>query len=235
MIREALQYLIGLGNTKIEYVGEQVYSTQQLHKVNALIPAEINVRSLTGLIEYLQSEFDGDDELLIHVVNPTEVLAFSGFNRDFNRKKFIKASAVLPSFSFDRFLSTEEIIIKLQSGFVKNDDRDILLQVVGNIKEEAVQAYGDDGVSQTVTAKSGVATVSKVLVPNPVALAPYRTFIEIEQPESNFIFRMQNGPKCALFEADGGAWENEAMKRIKEYLQLALEEEISSGRLTIIA
>ena len=32
-----------------------------------------------------------------------------------------------------------------------------------------------------------------------------------------------NGIQCALFEADGGAWKNEAMKNIKAYLEKELE------------
>ena len=30
--------------------------------------------------------------------------------------------------------------------------------------------------------------------------------------------------ECALFEADGGAWRNDAMDSIKEYLETALED-----------
>ncbi len=57
-----------------------------------------------------------------------------------------------------------------------------------------------------------------------VSLRPFRTFREIEQPESEFLFRMQssgNGvpPMCALFEADGGAWRMEAIARIKTFLK----------------
>ena len=47
---------------------------------------------------------------------------------------------------------------------------------------------------------------------------------EVEQPETQYIFRMQDkgGIQCALFEADGGAWGILAMDRIKRYLQEAL-------------
>lgn len=235
MIKEFLEYVIGLANTRVIDDGDRKFSTQKLYPIDQPTADPIGVRSLTGLVDYLKGIFDGDVSLLVHIVNPRKVVAFGRFNRDTKRDFYIQASAQLPSFPFERFLSTEEAIIKLQSGFVKNEDRDILLQVIGNVKEEAVQTYGDDGVSQTVTAKAGVATVAQVLVPNPVKLAPYRTFIEIEQPESNFIFRMQNGPKCALFEADGGAWENEAMRRVKEYLAATLQSEIESGRLQVIA
>jgi hypothetical protein len=67
--------------------------------------------------------------------------------------------------------------------------------------------------------KFNLETLANVKVPNPVVLAPFRTFPEIKQPESKFIFRMQSGPRAALYEADGGAWRNEAMSGIKEYLQ----------------
>ncbi|OSB00487.1 hypothetical protein B2H85_13365, partial [Clostridium botulinum] len=56
-----------------------------------------------------------------------------------------------------------------------------------------------------------------------VTLAPYRTFPEIEQPLSRFIFRMQQGPSAAIYEADGGAWRNQAMQRIKAYLEEELK------------
>lgn len=45
-------------------------------------------------------------------------------------------------------------------------------------------------------------------------------------PLSSFVFRMRStcGVECALFEADGGAWQLEAVRRIKNYLKEELEE-----------
>jgi hypothetical protein len=235
MIKEALQYIVGLGNTRIEKDGERLFSTQPLHAIDAAIPDAINVRSLSGLVEYLKSHFDGTLNLMVHVVSPTEVNAFTTFNRDYDRGTLIVAKAMLPSISFGSFSDVESFNILLQSCFVRNEDRDIMLQVVGNIKEEAVNNIGDDGVSQSVVAKTGVATVAPVKVPNPVYLKPYRTFVGVEQPESAFVFRMQSGPKCALFEADGGSWKLEAMQRVKGYLIDSLEDEIKAGNVVIIA
>jgi hypothetical protein len=238
MIKEALQYLIGLGSVETFDIGDQIYSSQKLHLVPEDTPAALQVRSLSGLVEYLKSEFDKDQlssNKMVHVVSPTEVVAFSTFNRDYQRNEYIKATALLPAFQFDRFYDSEDFNIKLQSAFVKNEDRDIMLKVVGNIREENVKSVGDDGISQAVEAKIGVATVSTVKVPNPVVLKPYRTFVEVDQPESEFIFRMQNGPRCALFEADGGAWKLTAMKRIKYYLEVELHQEIEEGKIVIIA
>lgn len=98
-----------------------------------------------------------------------------------------------------------------------------MLKVTGNIKEEVVKNVGDDGVSQSVVMKSGIASVTEAIVPNIVQLAPYRTFTEIDQPTSDFVFRMRTGVEVALYEADGGAWRNKAMQDIKTYLQSELE------------
>lgn len=236
MIKSALEYLMSLGNTRVDEIDGEMYSTQKMFKIEEATAKTLHVRSLSGLVDYLKSEFDSkNDKLMVHVVSQTEVIAFTRFNRDFNRNEFIKASAMLPSFNFDSWYDAESFNIKLQSAFVKNDDRDIMLKVVGNIKEEAVNTVGDDGVSQAVVAKTGVATVANVIVPNPVILKPFRTFVEVDQPESEFIFRMQSGPRCALFEADGGAWKLAAMQNIKNYLKDELKMEIEEGKIIIIA
>jgi hypothetical protein len=235
MIKEALQYLIELGRAELFYENGQTFSTQKLHLIEQPTAEAIRVHSLSGLVDYLKSDFDNYDRLMLHVSSPTTVVCFSQLNNDCNRSEYIKAEAMIPSFDFDRWYDTENFNIKLQSCFVKNEDRDIMLKVVGNIKEETVSTVGDDGVSQAVVAKTGVATVANVKVPNPVVLKPYRTFVEVDQPESEFIFRMQSGPRCALFEADGGKWKLDAMNNIKNYLQEELKGLISTRQIIIIA
>lgn len=98
-----------------------------------------------------------------------------------------------------------------------------MLQVIGNLKESHVNSASDDGVSQSVQINTGVASVATARVPNPVTLQPYRTFLEVKQPESKFVFRMREGMEAALFEADGGMWKIEAKQAIKEYLETKLE------------
>lgn len=235
MLKEALQYLIGLGNVETKEIGDEQFSTQPLHKIQKAVPNALVVRNLSGLVDYLKSNFDKQPPVLVHVASPTRVDVFSSYNRDYNRNHLIQAEALLPKIPFGQFLDTESFNILLQSCFVPNEHRALVLKVVGNLKEETVSTVGDDGVSQQVTAKTGVATVENVVVPNPVALKPFRTFVEIEQPESEFVFRMKTGPSAALFEADGGAWKLTAIARIKDYLQSSLEVEIRNGKVTIIA
>lgn len=235
MIKEAMQYLLGLGTVEKHTIGEQVFSDKPLHLVKEQTAAPLEVRNLGGLVDYLRANFDNQPPVLIQVKSPTEVNVYSTFNRDMARNHLIKAEALLPSIPFKQFLDIEEFNILLQSCFVENIDRANVLRIIGNIKEDAVRTIGDNGISQEVTVKSGVATVEAIPVPNPVKLKPFRTFVEIVQPESSFVFRMQKGPTAALFEADGGEWKLQAIRSIREYLDEQLAEEIAHSKVTIIS
>ena len=123
-------------------------------------------------------------------------------------------------------MDQEYFIINLQAKFLPNDDRELLLKFAGTVKNESIAEYGDNGIMQKATIKTGISTVGEAIVPNPVKLCPFRTFAEVGQPESSFVFRMRQGDgvECAIFDADGGAWKNEAMDNIKKYLQEALKD-----------
>lgn len=226
--REALEYLVSLGedNDPIINIPEGTFSKIGLKRVTEPVARVLDVSTLTGIVDYIKSNIDIlPANLLIHVESPTRVRLYSPLNKDRERENYIYAEAILPSnINYSTFLDTERFNIMLQSSFIDKGDKTVLLQYTGLIKNEAVKTTGDDGVSQQVTVKTGVASVGQAIVPNPVTLAPYRTFPEIEQPESKFIFRMKDGPSAAIYEADGGAWKNVAILRIKAYLEEQLKE-----------
>ena len=232
LTKEALDYLTERGikpeerqlkingeNYIINKDGEPVLIEPVVH--SAKEPIRLN--TLSGLVDYIKSNIDVFDDVAVHVVNEKLVEFKSSLGPDGKRELFAVATAIVPEFDFDSYMDIESFNIALQSQFVKTDDRDILLKVVGNLKEDNVRSTGDDGISQAVTIKSGIATAENIKVPNPVILAPYRTFVEVEQPESKFIFRMQSGPRGAIFEGDGGLWRVEAIKTIAKYLEVRLE------------
>lgn len=82
------------------------------------------------------------------------------------------------------------------------------------------ETYSDDGCSQVATMTTGIATKADVIVPNPVELIPYRTFQEVGQPASKFVFRISDKevPAFKIVEAEGGIWKNEAISNIKAFL-----------------
>ena len=73
-----------------------------------------------------------------------------------------------------------------------NQDLQTILKVSGNVEAKTTANYGDDGISQKTTIKQGIASKTDVIVPNPVTLVPYRTFLEVEQPPSEFVFRIRD-------------------------------------------
>ena len=226
--REALEYLVNLGEKKepIIELDQGTFSRVSLNRVTEPVASKLTVSTLTGLVDYIKTNVDHlEGKLLIQVKSPEEVALYSPLNADREREKYVSAEAILPNnVVYDRFLDTERFNIMLQSAFVDDEDKSKLLKYTALITDDTVKNFGDDGISQKVTVKTGVASVSDAVVPNPVTLAPYRTFPEVEQPESKFIFRMKEGPTAALFEADGGAWRNTAILGIKEYLKEALKD-----------
>jgi hypothetical protein len=247
MTKEAIQYLMEQGIQPIDRLvsfdnderwlvinsdGQAKEILPQVFTANNVL--EIN--TLSGFVNYVMANLDRTDKsLIVHVKNEHNIYLKGLLEIDGSRETLAAARAIVPSFDFDYFMDMEQFNIALQSKFVKNKDRDILLQVVGNVSEDKVKSTGDDGVSQAITINQGVATKADVKVPNPVTLAPYRTFLEVDQPESQFIFRMKDGPRGAIFEADGGAWRNQAIVNIREYLKEQLSKEIEAGRITILA
>ncbi|CAI3617424.1 hypothetical protein [Clostridium neonatale] len=225
--RDALEYLVNLGEKKeaIIELDQGTFSRVSLNRVTEPVASKLTVSTLTGLVDYIKTNVDKlEGKLLIQVKSPEEVTLYSPLNADREREKYVSAEAILPNnVVYDRFLDTERFNIMLQSAFVDDEDKSKLLKYTALITDDTVKNFGDDGISQKVTVKTGVASVSDAVVPNPVTLAPFRTFPEVEQPESKFIFRMKEGPSAALFEADGGAWRNKAILNIKAYLEKELE------------
>ena len=111
-------------------------------------------------------------------------------------------------------------MIALQSNFQPNDDLAAVMMLAGNIEKKNKQTFSDDGVSQVATMSVGVASKADAMVPNPVDLTPFRTFMEVKQPSSKFVFRIsgEETPQFKLVEAEGGIWKYEAIANINDYL-----------------
>ena len=129
-------------------------------------------------------------------------------------------------------------MISLQSNFQTNEDLELVMKVAGNIEKKNDQSYSDNGTTQVATMQVGVASKADVIVPNPVTLVPFRTFQEVPQPSSKFVFRMgdKEVPAFKIVEAEGGIWKNEAIQNIKNYLESALGDmaEFITSNITII-
>lgn len=236
MLKELIQYLISLSRPEIVVEGGKTYSTHNLTQLDKEQPVDaITIRSLSGLVGYIKSNFDTDREFMIHIESPEMVSVFDSLNDVNDRRTYVRAIAMLPDITFERHMNRENFNIMLQACFVENENKAKVLKAISSIVEENSVTQNDDGISQRVTARTGVATHGLIDIPNPVELKPFRTFVEVTQPESEFVLRLREGGEVGLFEADGGAWELNAMQNIKEYFKDELQELIEEGKVIIVA
>jgi hypothetical protein len=227
MIKEALQWIQEKTAARQITIDGREYTDKAIFSVYAPMPAPLQVHTLTGLVDYILAQKDFDlegEEPFFHVLSHKEIELRSGLVDPFcQRKCFLSATPPeTRGYSFGSWIDPETFIIALQAMFVPDDTTAQLLALVSSIKEEAVKTSADDGVSQAVTARAGIALVETVKVPNPVTLRPYRTFMEVEQPAISCVFRLRQGPMLSLHEADGGLWRLEAIQSIKAYLVQAM-------------
>ena len=230
MLKKAMEFVVELARPNVQEIGGEVYSDKSLYRIDHNPKAAtIELTTLSSFLDYIKSGVDKTSEnMIVHVVSPTKVCMYSALDSDRKREYTVDVKAQIPSFEFGRFIDHESFCIGLQSKFLDDPhtDRALLLKFAGTVESGTVAQYGDDGITQKATVKTGLASKSDAIVPNPVTLRPFRTFIEVQQPASRFVFRMsdKNSVQCALFEADGGAWKMDAMQSIKEYLEAQLQD-----------
>lgn len=199
-------------------------------------PRALGLSSLDGLVDYIKSNVDGYDmeDLIIHIIDYKTVELLTKIQGETNRRHTVLSVQLdnLQQFPFGRFLDQQEFIIKCGSMFQDADsDLASIIKYTAKIDVSAIVKTEDDGISQTAQIKKSVSGVvgERESIPSKVLLKPFRTFQELDQPESEFLFRMNtdgNSATCALIEADGGAWVRGARKKISAYLEVELSENI---------
>ena len=245
MTREAMSFIKDLVEKAAPVHDARVicgktYTNEQLYRMDEPPRAEpLQVETLTGLLEYVTGcrHEHKSKQMIIHVSGPTEIDFFSTLDNERKREYLCHASANVHSFHFDQWMGQEDFILRLQSNFAPTEDRDLLLKLAGNVMAQNNVAYADDGITQTATMKTGVSSAANVQVPNPVTLAPYRTFQEVDQPETQYIFRMKianDSPYFLLSDASNGVWKNEAIANIKNYITMEMAKSENLQNIALI-
>lgn len=233
-IKEAIAYITGLA-VKAEKpetieINGRTYCTKDLRRYDAADKAEpIKATTLTSLVDYIkESREELRDRMIIQVVSATKVLLYSGLLAERDRETLFEVNALLPQFEYGRDYDQESFLVAMQSCFQKTDDREAVTIMASNIVN-----------TQQAIIKTGVTTKDAAFVPNPVSLIPYRTFLEVPQPASDFVFRISEGrggaPAFKLVAADGGLWKSQAVDNVKNYLTEALADVPDREKITIIA
>lgn len=240
MIKEALQYLVGLRENKTYEINGDTYSDNRLE----LVPKKIWRRScmefgsLDAIVKMIHAELrDYKDTvglpLYIQVDSYNSIEVVTRCDDQENRMNPYRARCRDAEFK-EGWRDQQSAIIELRSRFLPTPDSEYLLNLISRINNEQGVQSTDNGVSQTVTAKSGVSLMTTETVKPRLTLCPFRTFREVVQPESEFILRLDDKGRIGLFEADGGIWKMEAKSNIAEYLETNLQTDIEAGRVIVM-
>lgn len=239
MLREAIEKILTLAKPEsIDIEGRTFYDPNYRELSAEQNVESFTVNTLTGLVDYVKSEFDTDRKMMIHIESPTRIQLFDALNATNDRRTYLIGAALLPDIIYGKWIDRESFQICLQANFCPNAEKEELLKVISNMTVGEGATVKDNGVTQEVTVKQGV-ELALVDLKERYGLMPYRTFVEVDQPLSEFIFRVKDdGQKniyCSLHEADGGAWELNAMHSIKTYLENELKEAIEAKRIYIVS
>lgn len=243
MIVEALKWLSRVTDPVVITVGDHQYYADQNKELNIIEPPtfdSVSVRTLLGLTQLIDANLEnlgrganstsgpGDPtagDVMVLIVDHLNVSLVSRASDKWGRRLQYATARCdnVSQFAFGNFQSPEQFVIGLQSNFVPGSgDIDYLLKLASNLKAENVALAEDDGISQRATVRTGVVVAATETIRSRVKLAPYRTFREVTQPPSEFLFRLRakegEPPLCALFEADGGQWKTDAMSNIGAWL-----------------
>lgn len=247
MLRDLGEYIEELVNGQVEpeiiyHEGVDYIKTargyEQLIKPQT---RKIEANSLDGLVKLIKNnkkdiegvELGIHQPLIVRVdFNCIEVM--SALNTDKTRSYLFEANPMIPHLSIGRNISVEEMIILLSTSFVMTENTEKFISSLSSLRVVEEVEFNDDGVGQTVTAKKGASMNAKFQVQPIVKLKPIRTYAEIDQVESKFLFRVNKDGSVCLREADGGQWRYETQKRIVAYLEEELKELIDENEVVVI-
>lgn len=217
------------------------YSNVDLHEVKPEVdlPARYSVDTLEALVKLIRTEgIDQSPRLYVRVDSARRVMVDTTYTHkeyaEFSRLPLYEAVSDVPSITVNQSISQEKAIVELQSLYAVTEDRDYLLSLLSRIDVNQGVSSVDNGISQEVSVRTGAVLKEQQTVQPIVHLQPYRTFLEVEQPASDFLLRLDKEGRPALYEADGGAWKLEAKRSIAAYLGEQLADLVERGSVVVM-
>ena len=202
-------------------------------------PDTLPLQSLDALVRLVQTEagvLAGEGEpLYITVPDHLTVRCFGrpDYGMRCHRQVWYETRAVdVPGWGEKVSLGFEEAQIALRTRFQETADTPYVQKLLSEISCGAKIVYNDNGIATTITTQKGVALQSNECIRPIVTLRPYRTFQEVEQPESIFLIRVSDRG-ISFTEADGGMWKLRARETVKAWLEGRLQAETEAGKVII--
>lgn len=236
MLAKMIDKIVSLKATQIFEIGGQTYSDRELYRIRPHVdrPDCINVSGLDGVCKLIRTELSKlDTIILVQVKSHNEVEVMTTYRPDFSRDLLYRARADAPGLR-NGWREREAALIELRSLFIPNEGTGYLLDLLSKTSSESKVSTKDNGVTQTMEAVSGVSLKEVVNIRPRVMLRPFRSFLEVEQPESEFLLRVDSEKGIGFFEADGGIWKLEAKRNVAAYFADRLTDLIDAGKVVVL-
>ena len=230
MLRDAMEALIQLkeqASDKIEEINGFEYYLKpgcQPYRIVEPMPDTLQTHNLQGLIDFLECP-DKPAELekcFFHIKDYDCVSLVEQLDK-FNRSStMIHARFDCDRFPYDYYMDLEDFIIKVQCYFDESPEKIALIKLASDVTGEEIKKHEDNGIAQVVHVVDGLGRLEEKETSPITFLQPVRTFLEIKQPESPFLFRLKkvNGKVlAALFESDRELWKYRAVASIKAWIK----------------
>ena len=236
MLAKMIDKIVSLKQTQTFEIGGQTYTDGHLTRIPPHVdrPECITVSGLDGVCKLIRTEMEKVGvTILVQARSYKTVEVMTTYLPDFSRNALYRAEADVPGLRTG-FRDRETALIELRSLFIPNEGTQYLLDLLSRITDEKSVSSKDNGVTQVVEARQGVALNAVVEVKPRILLRPFRTFLEVEQPESEFLLRVDANKGIGFFEADGGVWRLEAKRNIADYFARNLADLIDAGRVVVM-
>lgn len=236
MLKEAIEKIVSLAQVQHFEIEGKHYTTEGLYQVvpEKYRPRNIELTGLDSVCKLIRTERERlNTTIIIRVVSAKRVEVFTTYADDFSRDYLYTAVTDVPGIRTG-YRDREVALIELRSLFVPNDGTNYLLDLLSRVSDGTSVATTDNGVTQTVEAKHGIALKERVQLKPRVELQPFRTFLEVEQPTSEFLLRINQNGDIGLFEADGGVWTLEAKSNIANYFRAQLSDLVDAGAVVVM-
>ena len=208
---------------------------KQIHS-DIFHPDTLELNSLDALVKMVKTEaVKMESPLYITIPTHQKVICYGQprKNERYLRQLYYEANATdVPGWEEKVSMDFEEAQVAMRTRFQNTEDVLYLQKLLSEISMGSKVTRNDNGVATTIVARKGIDLQEQATIRPILTLRPYRTFQEVDQPESTFLIRVDERA-IRFIGADGGMWKLKARQTIKEFLETNLSAEVESGAVVI--
>ena len=211
------------------------YTNKQLYVVRPKADAPLLVGSLGSIAEMQETIINNPDTVVsrTYVIVAREDLVVMGAyvgNSIVMHDHLMRVEADDRDYNdnIGKYMMPPEFIAWVTRSFYPSEVLDSIITVVSRLKDESEVKQVDDGLSQTVTVRAGVASMAMQKLPSTIKLTPMVSFFDDLKTVAagQYFLRLKKEDKvgitCAMFEKHPNTRRRANINAIKKYLAKAL-------------